>query len=55
MSRIGREPISIPSGVEITIDDQKIIIKGKYAHWEYILSSQFDCEIKIDTANSTTS
>jgi len=46
MSRIGREPISIPSGVEITIDDQKIIIKGKYAHWEYILSSQFDCEIK---------
>ncbi|OGM01272.1 50S ribosomal protein L6 [Candidatus Uhrbacteria bacterium RIFOXYC2_FULL_47_19] len=28
MSRIGKKPISIPSGVEVKIDDRKVIVKG---------------------------
>ncbi len=28
MSRIGKEPINIPSGVTITVDDKEIVVKG---------------------------
>lgn len=28
MSRIGRKPIEIPSGVEVTVDDSKVTVKG---------------------------
>src|SRR3954462_9732491 len=28
MSRIGRLPIPVPSGVEVTIDDQTVTVKG---------------------------
>ena len=29
MSRIGKQPVAIPKGVEITIDGQKVTVKGK--------------------------
>lgn len=29
MSRIGKKPVSLPSGVEVKIADQQIIVKGK--------------------------
>ncbi|MBF0179473.1 MAG: 50S ribosomal protein L6 [Magnetococcales bacterium] len=29
MSRIGKQPVSIPKGVEVTIDNQTIVVKGK--------------------------
>ncbi|MBV8386969.1 MAG: 50S ribosomal protein L6, partial [Acidimicrobiia bacterium] len=28
MSRIGKKPIPIPSGVEVTLDDGNIAVKG---------------------------
>lgn len=28
MSRIGRAPIPVPSGVEVTLDGQKVAVKG---------------------------
>jgi len=28
MSRIGRQPIEIPSGVEVSIDGQQVSVKG---------------------------
>jgi len=28
MSRIGKQPISVPSGVEVTIDDHHVVVKG---------------------------
>ena len=28
MSRIGRQPIPVPSGVDVTIDGQKVVVKG---------------------------
>jgi large subunit ribosomal protein L6 len=28
MSRIGKQPITVPSGVEVTIDDRHVVVKG---------------------------
>ena len=28
MSRIGKQPITIPSGVEVTLDGQTVTVKG---------------------------
>ena len=28
MSRIGKQPIPVPSGVEVTIDEQHVVVKG---------------------------
>ena len=28
MSRIGKQPITVPSGVEVTIDDHHVVVKG---------------------------
>jgi large subunit ribosomal protein L6 len=28
MSRIGKQPIAIPAGVTITVDDKAIVVKG---------------------------
>jgi large subunit ribosomal protein L6 len=28
MSRIGKEPITVPTGVEVTIDDHHVVVKG---------------------------
>ena len=28
MSRIGKQPITVPAGVEVTIDEQRVVVKG---------------------------
>jgi len=28
MSRIGKQPIPVPAGVEVTIDDKLVVVKG---------------------------
>jgi len=40
MSRIGRQPIKIPAGVQITIDGQKVSVKGPKGQLELILHRQ---------------
>ncbi|MFQ6049940.1 MAG: 50S ribosomal protein L6 [Candidatus Paceibacterales bacterium] len=44
MSRIGRKPIPIPEGVEVKIENQKVIIKGPKGE----LSQEVRPEIKVE-------
>ncbi len=37
MSRIGKQPITVPEGVEVTIIDQLVKVKGPKGELEYIL------------------
>jgi large subunit ribosomal protein L6 len=37
MSRIGRKPITVPSGVEVTVDDQHVVVKGSKGTLEHDL------------------
>jgi large subunit ribosomal protein L6 len=53
MSRIGKQPIDIPEGVEVKIDDQKITIKGPKGELSQeihpqVLVTQKDKIIKIE-------
>lgn len=44
MSRIGRKPIPVPSGVEITIDGQTIKVKGPKGELQHTLSEPIVAE-----------
>ena len=44
MSRVGKKPIQIPPGVEVKIDDNKVMIKGPKGE----ISKEFRPEIKIE-------
>lgn len=46
MSRIGKNPISIPAGIDIKMEERLIKISGKYGNFEHILESEY--EIKIE-------
>lgn len=48
MSRIGRRPIIIPSGVDININENKVTVKGKLG----VLSLEVDDCIKLDLKDS---
>jgi large subunit ribosomal protein L6 len=37
MSRIGKQPISIPSGVEVRVDSAKVLVKGPLGQLEWSL------------------
>ncbi|MDR2654984.1 MAG: 50S ribosomal protein L6 [Oscillospiraceae bacterium] len=47
MSRIGRNPIAIPAGVEVNIDGSKVTVKGAKG----TLENTFSPEIKIEIAD----
>ena len=44
MSRIGKLPINIPAGVEISIDGNKVTVKGK----EGVLTQEVNPSIKVN-------
>ena len=44
MSRIGKLPISIPAGVEISVDGNKVTVKGK----EGVLTQEVNPSIKVN-------
>lgn len=48
MSRIGKNPIDIPNGVEINIDDTKIAAKGKLGELSFILTH----DVKVTHENN---
>lgn len=48
MSKIGEKPILIPEGTEISVDGQKILVKGKEGEISYLLPSV----IKIKKENN---
>src|SRR3954451_16208396 len=37
MSRIGKQPITVPAGVEVTIDDRHVVVKGPKGTLEHDL------------------
>jgi len=46
MSRIGKKPISIPSGVEIKLQDGKVIVKGPKGELSREVRPEINVEIK---------
>lgn len=46
MSRIGLKPIAIPAGVEITIDNNKVTVKGPKGELSEQVDSRFDLKIE---------
>jgi len=51
MSRIGRSPIAIPEGVEVTVDKNLVTVKGKLGQ----LQEQIHPNIKVSIKESTDS
>ncbi|MCL5010864.1 MAG: 50S ribosomal protein L6 [Patescibacteria group bacterium] len=46
MSRVGKKPIAIPSGVEIVVKDNEVIVKGPKGEIKEAVSADFSFEIK---------
>jgi large subunit ribosomal protein L6 len=42
MSRIGKQPIPVPSGVEVTIDDRLVVVKGPKGTLEHEVPATID-------------
>jgi large subunit ribosomal protein L6 len=54
MSRIGRLPIEIPSGVEVKIDDGKVVsVKGPLGELKQQITPEIEVEIKDNQVNFT--
>jgi len=45
MSRVGKKPIPIPSGVDVSIKDQNIMVKGPLGQLEYSFPARINTEI----------
>jgi len=48
MSRIGRKPITIPSGVDVQIDDQVVAVKGPLGQLEWKLARGVSAVVEND-------
>ena len=46
MSRVGRQPISIPQGVDIKIEDRKVKVKGKKGELETLIPRGIKVDLK---------
>src|SRR4051794_3862283 len=44
MSRIGRKPITVPSGVDVTIDGQTVKVKGPKGELSHVLAEPITAE-----------
>lgn len=58
MSRIGAKPVEIPSGVDVTINDQTVTVKGSKGQLEQVLPTEAlakinDGKIEVTPANDT--
>ncbi|RYM32475.1 50S ribosomal protein L6 [Brumimicrobium glaciale] len=49
MSRIGKSPVSIPSGVEIKMDGQLVTVKGPKGEITHLLDPEITAQIENDT------
>ncbi|RME22676.1 MAG: 50S ribosomal protein L6 [Deltaproteobacteria bacterium] len=45
MSRIGKKPVAIPSGVEVKLEGRKVMVKGPKGSLEYQLLPEVDVEV----------
>ena len=48
MSRVGKQPVAVPAGVEVKIDGDRISIKGKKGQLEHTVHS--DCVVRHEGA-----
>ena len=46
MSRIGNKPIEVPNGVNVTVDGQKVVVKGPKGTLERIVTEPIKVELK---------
>ena len=46
MSRIGKEPVTLPAGVTATVDGQKVTVKGKLGELSYVMHAGITAEVK---------
>ena len=46
MSRIGKEPVTIPAGVTVTVDGQKVTVKGKLGELSLPISTHVTAEVQ---------
>ena len=46
MSRIGNKPIEIPNGVTVTVDGQKVTVKGPKGTLERVVAEPIKLEVK---------
>lgn len=58
MSRVGSNPVAVPSGVDIAIADGRISVKGKLGQFDYSLPDEVEVsrdgdEIKVSPVNET--
>ncbi|MCK5450334.1 MAG: 50S ribosomal protein L6 [Candidatus Omnitrophica bacterium] len=53
MSRIGRRPIDVPSGIKIEVEGQNIKVQGSGKTLEYMLSEGFVAEVKDNKVEIT--
>ena len=52
MSRIAKNPVAIPSGVEVKLADNEIVVKGKLGELKQSINSEL-VEIKNDNGQIT--
>ena len=53
MSRIGRKPIPIPSGVEVKVQDAKVLVKGPLGQMEWALTPGIDAQVEKGVVSVT--
>ena len=46
MSRIGKEPVAIPAGVTVTVDGQKVTVKGKLGELSYVMNDGITAKVE---------
>ncbi len=46
MSRIGRKPIVVPSGVQVTVQDRNVLVKGPLGELTWPLASGIQAEVE---------
>jgi large subunit ribosomal protein L6 len=51
MSRVGKKPIEVPEGVEIRIDDGRVIVKGPKGELSHRINPRIKVEIKDRQVN----
>lgn len=48
MSRVGMRPIELPSGVEVTLDDSRVSVKGPLGELEHTVPPELSVELDED-------
>ena len=46
MSRIGKEPVTLPAGVTATVDGQKVTVKGKLGELAYVMHDGITAKVE---------